>query len=96
MKEKEVAKKKALRCMSYLSMLIGLSLLGIVFIYYMIVLSASIGFLAGYTSVAESIGFSLSSIYCNLFFVLFSMGSLGTILTYIGWILIPRIIKEYM
>jgi hypothetical protein len=96
MKKKEVAKEKALRYFSYLSLLIGLSLLGIVFVYYIVVVSASIGFLTGYNYVAESIGFSLSSVYCNLFFILFSMGSLGAILTYIGLILIPRIIKEYL
>ncbi|OGI12679.1 hypothetical protein A3K64_03835 [Candidatus Micrarchaeota archaeon RBG_16_36_9] len=95
-KEKIQKGERILKYLSYISMVIGISLLGIVFIYYMVVFSASIGLLAGYTSVAESIGFNLSSIYCNLFFVLFSMGSLGAILTYIGWILIPRILKEYL
>ena len=93
--KKGAEKQRVLEYLRYVSLLIGLSMLAIVFIYYMIVLSASIGFLAGYNSVAQSIGFSLSSIYCNLFFILFSMGSIGTILTYVGWILIPRVIKEY-
>lgn len=95
MKAKAVEGEKALKYMRYVSLVIGLSLLGIVFLYYMVVVSASIGFLVGYNNIAESIGFNLSSIYCNLFFVLFSMGSLGAILTYIGYVLIPRIMKDF-
>ena len=95
MKERGAANKTALKYIRYVSLLVGLTLLGVVFVYYMVVVSASIGILVGYTSVAESIGFSLSSIYCNLFFILFSMGSFGAILTYMGWILIPQILKEY-
>lgn len=95
MKTKAVQGEKALKYMSYVSLIIGLSLLAIVFVYYMVVVSASIGFLAGYNNIAESIGFNLSSIYCNLFFVLFSMGSLGAILTYIGYVLIPTIMKDF-
>ncbi len=95
MKAKAVEGEKALKFMRYGLLVIGLSLLGIVFLYYMIVVSASIGFLAGFNNIADSIGFNLSSIYCNLFFVLFSMGSLGAILTYIGYVLIPGIMKDF-
>jgi len=96
MKKKVAAKGNVLKYLSYFSLLIGLTLLGIVFVYYMVVLSASIGILGGYTSIAESIGFNLSSIYCNFFFMLFSLGSIGVILTYTGWILIPKIMREGM
>ena len=92
--------KKALIYLSYLSLVIGLSLLGVVFFYYMIVLSASIGILftdhALYNYIKESMGLNFLQIYGNLFFMIFSLGSLGAILTYIGSDTIPRIIKKYM
>lgn len=78
-------------------MTIGLSLLGVVFIYYAVVFSASIGLLTDQNSfnyIQQSIGISVSQLYCNLFFMLFSMGSFGAILTYIGLVLIPKIMKE--
>lgn len=91
-------KEKALRYLSYLSLVIGLSLLGVVFFYYMIVLSASIGILLIdynlYNYIKESMGINFIQIYNNLFFVLFSLGSLGAILTYAGSDIIPRILKE--
>ena len=92
-------KEKGLKYLRYLSLTIGLSLLGVVFIYYAIVFSASIGILADQNSfsyIQQSIGMSISQLYCNLFFMLFSLGSFGAILTYIGLVLIPKIIKEYL
>ena len=78
-------------------MTIGLSLLGVVFVYYAVVFSASIGLLTDQNSfsyIQQSIGISVSQLYCNLFFMLFSLGSFGAILTYIGLVLIPKIMKE--
>jgi len=92
--------KKALRYLSYLSLVIGLSLLGVVFFYYMVALTVSLGILstnyALYNFIKESMGFNFQEIYGNLFFMIFSLGSLGAILTYIGSDTIPRIVKEYM
>jgi hypothetical protein len=90
-------KEKGLKYLRYLTLTIGLSLLGVVFIYYAVVFSASIGMLADQSSfnyIQQSIGISVSQLYCNLFFMLFSMGSFGAILTYIGLVLIPKIMKE--
>jgi hypothetical protein len=90
-------KEKGLKYLRYLTLVIGLSLLGVVFIYYAVVFIASIGMLADQSSfnyIQQSIGISVSQLYCNLFFMLFSMGSFGAILTYIGLVLIPKIMKE--
>ncbi len=90
-------KEKGLKYLRYLSLTIGLSLLGVVFVYYAVVFSASIGLLTDQNSfsyIQQSIGISVSQLYCNLFFMLFSMGSFGAILTYIGLVLIPKIMKE--
>ena len=90
-------KEKGLKYLRYLSLTIGLSLLGVVFVYYAVVFSASIGLLTDQNSfsyIQQSIGISVSQLYCNLFFMLFSMGSFGAILTYIGMVLIPKIMKE--
>lgn len=91
-------KEKALKYLSYFTMLFGLSLLGIAFVFYMIVLSASIGILftnyTVYNYIESSIGLNIPSVYCNLFFMLFSFGSLGAILTYVGSTLIPQIKKH--
>jgi len=90
--------KKALRYLGYLSSLIGLSLLGVVFIYYMFVLSASVGVLfmnpTTYNYIKESVGLNILQIYNNLFFIMFSLGSFGAVLTYTGSIVVPRVIKE--
>ncbi|NIO43957.1 MAG: hypothetical protein GTN36_00145 [Candidatus Aenigmarchaeota archaeon] len=92
--------KKALRYLGYLSLVFGLSLLGVVFLYYTIVLSASIGILlvddALYNYIREAIGLNFTQMYHNLFYMIFSLGSVGAILTYIGSNIIPRIIKEYL
>jgi hypothetical protein len=100
MKEKGNVEEKALKYLSYLSLVIGLSLLGAVFIYYIIVLSASVGILLDnyvlYSYVQKTTEIEIPSLYCNMFFMLFSFGSLGSILTYIGSVIIPRIIKEYL
>ena len=90
-------KEKGLKYLRYLSLTIGLSLLGVVFIYYAVVFSASIGLLTDQNSfnyIQQTIGISIQQLYCNLFFMLFSMGSFGAILTYIGLVLIPKISKE--
>jgi hypothetical protein len=92
-------KEKGLKYLRYLSLTIGLSFLGVVFIYYAIVFSASVGILTDQNSliyIQQSIGMNISQLYCNLFFMMFSLGSLGAILTYIGLVLIPKIIKEYL
>jgi hypothetical protein len=91
-------KEKGLKYLSYLSLVLGLSFLGVVFIYYAVVFSASIGLLTDQSSfsyIQQSIGISIQQLYCNLFFMMFSLGSFGAILTYAGLVLIPRIIKEY-
>lgn len=91
-------KEKGLKCLRYLSLVLGLSFLGVVFIYYSVVFSASIGLLTDQSSfsyIQQSIGISISQLYCNLFFMMFSLGSFGAILTYVGLVLIPKIMKEY-
>jgi len=91
-------KEKGLKYLRYLTLTIGLSLLGVVFIYYAVVFSASIGLLTDQNSfsyIQQTIGISISQLYCNLFFMMFSLGSFGAILTYAGLVLIPRIMKEY-
>lgn len=90
-------KEKGLKYLRYLSLTIGLSLLGVVFVYYAVVFSASIGLLTDQNSfnyIQQSIGISISQLYCNLFFMLFSLGSFGAILTYVGLVLIPKIAKD--
>ena len=92
--------KRTLRYLGYLSLVIGLSLLGVVFFYYMVALTASIGILstnyALYNYIKESMGLNFMQFYGNLFFTIFSLGSLGSIFTYIGSVTIPRIMKEYL
>ncbi len=92
--------KKVLRYLGYLSLVIGLSLLGVAFFYYIIALNLSLGILstnyALYNFIKESIGLNFQKIYSDIFFMTFSLGSLGAILTYIGSNTIPTIMKERM
>jgi len=94
MKEKD----NPLKYLSYFTKIFGLSLLGVAFVYYMIALSASVGILISdyrvYDYVQGSLGMEIPSLYCNLFFMLFSLGSLGAILTYLGSVLIPNMSNE--
>jgi len=86
---------KTLKYLGYLSLVIGLSLLGVVFFYYMVVLSASIGILfTDYSIYKETTGLNFLQVFNNLFLILFSLGSFGAILSYMGTYIIPRIIKE--
>ncbi len=86
---------KGLRYLGYLSLVIGLSLLGVVFFYYMSILSASIGILiTDYTLYKESIGLDFLQVFNNFFLILFSLGSFGAILSYMGAYIIPQVIKE--
>ncbi len=86
---------KGLLYLSQLSLFIGLSLLGIVFLYYVVVFSASIGIIfTDYAYVKELVGFNIPIMYENLFFIVFTLGSMGAILTYIGAHIIPRLSKE--
>jgi hypothetical protein len=88
-------KGKALKYLSFLTKIMGFSMLGVAFVNYMIVLSASLGILISdyriYDYIENSIGLNIPSIYCNLFFILFSLGSLGAILTYLGTVIIPKL-----
>jgi len=94
MKKETKKESKGLKYSREFSMVLGLSLLGAAFVQFMVVLSASVGILFSdyrvYNYIEETLGLNMPSIYCNFFFTLFSLGSLGAILTYLGSVLIPK------
>jgi len=94
--------KTVLRYLGYLSLLIGLSMLGVVWIYLISLVSASVGIvttnsvLYGYVEeLGRTVSFSLIDIYNRIFIAMIMLGALGAILSYIGIDITPRLLREY-
>jgi hypothetical protein len=94
--------KNIVRYLGYLSLLIGLSMLGVVWVYFIALVSSSIGIVItnsvayGYVEeLGRTVNLSLIEAYNRIFIAMIMLGALGAILSYIGIDVTPRLLREY-